>query len=116
MTYKTRDSPTVIQPRHDHPMLTTACRSTSWAERPPAEVRGRFARLAGERGGAYHGRRSDSHVLVVAARIWPQASHLVDPLAARALFDERHDQDRALLGLASASRFSSDFVQMKASA
>ena len=28
-------------------------------------------------------------MLVMAARIWPQASHLVDPLAARALFDER---------------------------
>jgi len=34
VTYETRDSPTVIQPRHGHPMLTTACRSTSWAERP----------------------------------------------------------------------------------
>ena len=40
MTYKTRDSPTVIQPWHDHPMLTTACRSTSRRNAPAAEVRG----------------------------------------------------------------------------
>lgn len=89
MTYKTRDSPTVIQPRHYHPMLTTACRSTSRRYAPwrgcvaPPRPPGRRAREM------IPGSEERFLVLVMAARIWPQASHLVDSLAARALFDER---------------------------
>jgi hypothetical protein len=90
VTYETRDSPTVIQPsawspyaNNRLPLDLVGGAPPGWRYVAPPRPPGRRAREM------MPGTEERFPVLVMAARIWPRASHLAEPLAARALFDER---------------------------